>query len=180
LATFFWTITPKTSWSYTISSTPNPFAPVFSNLPLTIVDANQYTERFTFNFTLSYSSIVDGPLVPGDTSTTTCMFNSTVMAVTLWSRMRADYPEGIESVNIPVNGTGRDGSFAPWPFRVEIRETQAGGAGVPDCRDPKGQVVGVNLGRDGECGCSYRNFELGSGQGNGTVAAGRNTTVDAP
>lgn len=164
-ATFFWTIVPKTSWSYAISSTSNPFAPTFSNLPLQLHDANQYTERLTFNFSLSHSSIVDGPLTPDNPSTTTCWFNSTVMSVTLWTRMRADYPAGIGGVQIPVNGTSPDGAFATWPLRAEIRQTQAGGAGVPDCRDPTGGDVGGDMGASGECGCYYSNFELGGGNG---------------
>ncbi|KAB5578474.1 hypothetical protein GE09DRAFT_551944 [Coniochaeta sp. 2T2.1] len=126
-ATFFWTITPKTSWSYTISSTPNPFAPSFSDLPLTLHDPNQYTEHFTFNFSLRHSSVVEGQLTPSTTTTTMCWFNSTVMAVTLWTRMRADFPAGIEDVNVPVGGTGGDGSFATWPFRVEQSKPDCGG-----------------------------------------------------
>ncbi|KAB5549854.1 hypothetical protein GE09DRAFT_187189 [Coniochaeta sp. 2T2.1] len=173
-ATFFWTITPKTSWSYTISSTPNPFAPSFADIPLTLHDPNQYTEHFTFNFSLRHSSVVEGQLAPSSTTaTTTCWFNSTVMAVTLWTRMRADFPAGIEGVNVPVGGTGSDGGFATWPFRVEVRQTQLGGEGVPDCRDPAGgKVGGGDLGGDGECGCFYRNYELGDGRsGNATTGA---------
>ncbi|KAJ9161490.1 hypothetical protein NKR19_g2210 [Coniochaeta hoffmannii] len=129
-ATFFWTISPKTSYSYAISSTPNPFAPNFSDLPLTIVDANQYTEHFTFNFSLSHSSIVDGALGPSDPSTTTCWFNSTVVAVTLWTRIKADYPDGIGGVSVPLNGTAGDGAFATWPYRVEFERDSDGNRGV--------------------------------------------------
>jgi hypothetical protein len=171
-AVFFWSITPKTSWSYTISSSSNPFAPSFSDLPLAIHDANQYAERLTFNFTLSHSSVVDGPLGT-DTAATTCWFNSTVMAVTLWTRMRADFPAGIEGVGIPINGTGADGAYAAWPFRVQIRETQGSGADVPDCRHVDGGKVGGSAGGDGACGCFYGNFGLGW---NGTVGAVNSTT----
>lgn len=180
-----WTISPVTPYSYAIFSTANPFAPTFSDVPLTLQDANQYAERFTFNLTLAHASIVDGALAPDDPSTTTCWFNGTVMAVTLWTRMPADFPAGVAAANVSVGGTGADGAFAAWPYRVEVTQTQqGGGAGVPDCIDAGGKAVGgADLGADGECGCTYRNFELGGAAvgGNGTAAAGvaANATVSA-
>lgn len=98
--------------------------------------------------------------------------------MTLWTRIRADFPQGIGAVNVSLSGNGADGAFATWPYRVEVRQTQLGGGeGVPDCIDAEGVAVGGNLGAEGECGCFYRNFELGSvAAGNGT-ASGLNATA---
>lgn len=155
---------------------------------MTLLDANQYTERFAFNFSQPHSSVVDGGAgalgVPGG-ATTTCWFNSTVTAVTLWTRIRAEFPPGIEAAPLPTNETAAAAAadaFPPWPFRVEVRQTQQGGAaGVPDCRDPSGENVGGDqLGAAGECGCFYSNFGLngaGNGTGNATASASGTASV---
>ncbi|KAK0632026.1 hypothetical protein B0T14DRAFT_559754 [Immersiella caudata] len=163
-ATFYWIIQPLTSYSYSISSSDNPFAPQFKNLPLTLLDSNQYSERFTFNFTLDFVVTPNVPLPDNGSGmsrgATRCTFYDTVMSATIWTKMRGEYPAGIERWEVPVNRTK---VFAGWPFRVEVRQVK-GGAG-PECRDGEGRVV--NLGGDwvGECGCEYGNFNLfGSGE----------------
>jgi hypothetical protein len=99
------------------------------------------------------------------------------MAVTLWTRIRAEFPAGIESVDVPVNGTGDDGAFATWPFRVEVTQTQEGREGVPDCRDPSEGKVGGDLAASGECGCFYSNFGLDTAAANGTGNATASRTA---
>ncbi|EOO00707.1 putative tat pathway signal sequence protein [Phaeoacremonium minimum UCRPA7] len=140
-----------------ISSSENPFAPEFGNITLTILNRNTYRERFTFNFTMAMPVVaLSGTF--NDTSTTTCYFNSTVLSATIWTRMRADYPRNISSVAAPVNASS---TFDPWPFAVDIAETQPAGADVPDCRDWQGRAVGdVSAGDGGgACSCSYSNYD---------------------
>jgi hypothetical protein len=90
--------------------------------------------------------------------------------------LKADYPEGIAAVNVPMNGTeGTSGGFAAWPYKVDVRQVQKGWDGVPDCRVDGGREVTVPNGQsplgtgEGECGCFYRNYGLGSG--NSTTAS---------
>lgn len=168
--TFHWTITPVTRYSYAISSKPNDPAPSFADLPLTILDANQYAERLVFNLTTAKQ------VAALSRGRATCWFNQTVTSVTLWTRKRASYyfpPGGASSPPPAPHQTA--GGFAPWPYMVEIGEVQRGGPGVPDCRDDAGEsVVGAEkLGAGGECGCFYANFGLEPAR-NGTAArAGR-------
>jgi hypothetical protein len=162
LAIFSWTISSLNSYTYTISSSSNPFAPSFANITLILLDGNQYTERFTFSFTMANLPIIPSTnLVPGQTSAATCYFNSTVLTATLWTRVRATYPANITSVAAPTNASA---SFAPWPFRADVVEVQKAGAGVPDCRDYQGRPLGdFETAGDGECGCWYSNYGLGNG-----------------
>ncbi|KAK0657294.1 hypothetical protein B0T16DRAFT_452776 [Cercophora newfieldiana] len=150
-ATFYWVIKPVTSYSYAISSSDNPFAPSFSDIPLTLIHGNQNTERFTFNFTMGF---VVTPSTTSTSAATRCTFNDTLMSATVWTRMRAEYPKGIELVEAPRNATR---VFAPWPFRVEVSQVARG---RPECRDVEGRVVDVDFEGtgDGECRCEYGNW----------------------
>lgn len=170
--TLHWTITPLTRYSYAISSKADDPAPSFANLPMTLLDANQYSERLVFNFTTTKQVAV--PKLDGGPAT--CWFNDTVMSVTLWTRIRASYPPGVSSLPAPQVASA---SFAPWPYMVTVDEVQDGGAGVPDCRNGSGNSVGGGkLGAAGECGCYYANFDLDAG-GNATSGAGGNGTAVA-
>jgi hypothetical protein len=164
-ATFDWIITPVTSYSYTISSSDNPFAPQFANITLAMRDLNRYTERFDFNFTMA-KPVVPSTVLPGTPASdgqgggvTTCWFNETVMSATIWTRMRADYPKNLTTVPDPRNASN---TFAPWPYRVEVRQVQQAGPGVPNCRDSNGRPFGnfAVAGDGGDCGCYYANFDL--------------------
>ncbi|KAK3394432.1 hypothetical protein B0H63DRAFT_45573 [Podospora didyma] len=153
-ATFYWIIEPVSNSEYVISSSANPFAPSFSTVPLSLLDGNQYAERFTFKFSLDKADMV---AVPGSADEITCWFNSTLVSATIWTRARANYPANITQVPDPVNATN---VFAPWPYRVEVKQTRKGG---PDCRDKAGRPVKVGnggSGGNGECACSYANDGL--------------------
>lgn len=161
-----------TSYIYTISSSASPLAPSFTNLTMTLVDGNQYTERFTFNFTMHNAVVPSAPLNGvAEDQETLCWFNSTLVSATIWTRMRATYPSGIGDVEAAVNATN---VFAPWPFAVEVRQVEEG---TPTCRDLDGRVVGGDMSPDGiqggQCGCWYANHGLSTlGGGNGTEAVG--------
>jgi hypothetical protein len=108
--------------------------------------------------TISMGVAAAGPLTPGDSAAATCWFNQTVMAVTLWTKMRADYPASVaELTHISPNASD---SFAPWPYRIDVRQERQGGPGIPDCVDAYGNKDGGNLSAPGRCGCYYSNFGL--------------------
>ncbi|KAK5657103.1 hypothetical protein OQA88_3631 [Cercophora sp. LCS_1] len=157
-ATFNWIIQPISASAYVISSSDNPFAPSFTNTTLVRVDANQPEERFTFSFTMDKAVTPSAPLGGGN-ELATCWFNGTRMTATIWTKLRAEYPEDIKEVETPINATNL---YRPWPFRVEVtHETVV----APECRDLKGRIVGGDL-RTGEgemCRCQYENFGLESG-----------------
>jgi hypothetical protein len=160
-ANFTWVIAPMNEVQYGISAAPNPFAPQFSNLTLTLLDRDQASERYTFNFTMSFQSVPIAPLTTGNDDTAVCWYNSTTMSATLWTRQRATYPANITAIPAPVAASS---SFSPWPYAVEVRELQNAGPGVPDCRSLSGQPEGnfeVQNGSNADvCGCSYSNFQL--------------------
>jgi hypothetical protein len=160
-AKFTWVIAPQESAQYSISSAPNPFAPQFSNVTMTLLDQDQSSERFTFNFTMSLQSVPAVPLTSGSDATAVCWYNSTLMTATLWTRQRATYPANITSVAVPVNAPS---TFSPWPYAVEVRELQSAGPGIPDCRSLDGQTIGdfeISAGSNADiCACSYANFQL--------------------
>ncbi|KAK3695291.1 hypothetical protein B0T22DRAFT_438302 [Podospora appendiculata] len=165
-AAFSWVITPATLYSYVISSSDNPFAPSFANVSLTLLDGNQYTERFTFRFPMAKAVVPATATATGPgPGPAVCWFNSTVVSATIWTRMRASYPASITGVPSPTNASY---TFAPWPFAVEVKQSQEAGEDVPDCRDASGRAVDSGGGGggggggtgSGECACWYSNYGL--------------------
>ncbi|KAK4160961.1 hypothetical protein QBC43DRAFT_108774 [Cladorrhinum sp. PSN259] len=189
-ATYHWTISAPNSHTFIISSSPparNPFAPAFQNITMKLVDGNQYTERLTFSVPIPKAVSAEVETQGGKKVVATCWFNSTVLSATLWTRVRASFPENITSVVVPANTAAP--SWSPWPFAVEVSE-RTRGADKGECRDSRGNVVAVVSGNGtstsegggeadgneqqpgGECGCGYKNFDLGGeSKGNGTAAA---------
>ncbi|KAK4229763.1 hypothetical protein QBC38DRAFT_453008 [Podospora fimiseda] len=193
-ATYHWTITPQSTNShrYWISSSQNPFVPQFHNISMTLVDGNQYTERFTFSVSSpkivsTEIEILDGEEKKKKTIVATCRFNSTVLSATIWTRIRASYPANITNVVVYPNGTvgnnnnDRNELWTPWPFAVEVWErttTEPGGGGDEgECTDSNGKVAvpfvenknGTTTEKKGECGCEYKNFDLGMMTTNTTI-----------
>ena len=162
-AAFHWTIAAVSGSGYSVSSSANPFAPVFTNLPLTVVDAGRDTERLTFSYSLALPIVPSINIVEGQQSAATCTFDSTVLGATLWMRRRASYPVNVTAVPAPGAASDR---FPPWPYRVDISETQLPGKGVPQCVSPQGTSLGdfsLPQGSAGPCGCWYTNYGLGNG-----------------
>ncbi|KAM7200426.1 hypothetical protein V8F33_003872 [Rhypophila sp. PSN 637] len=155
--TYHWIIEPTSPFSYVISSSPPPSdirssldqgattLPTFTNLSLTLHDANQATERFTFSFTMPKSVRVEIALNSSHKQKQiTCFFNTTTMSATIWTRMRASFPQNTTDLPTPVNASRT--SFAPWPFRVEVTEVELGSylnstTGMPECKGSDRKVV---------------------------------------
>ncbi|KAK8072022.1 hypothetical protein PG996_005370 [Apiospora saccharicola] len=175
-ATYFWTISQHevNSWAYSISAAPNPFVPQFTNLSLTQLDANQPGERLTFNFRMHGAAVVPATALSSgnnnnDTSSdnraATCYYNDTLVTGTVWTRRPAEFPANLTT---PVSNGGGQGktltastAFDPWPYAVQVVQSTRD---APDCRDTEGNPVGGEFGlppgREGECSCSYANFDL--------------------
>jgi len=159
-AAFHWTIAASGA-GYSISSSANPFAPVFANVPLTVADAGTDAERLAFSYGLALPVVPSVNVVAGQRGAATCTFGTAVLSATLWTRRRGAYPAG----NATAPAAGRS-TFPPWPFRVDVAETQLPGRGVPECLDARGVSLGdfsLPAGSAGPCGCWYANYGLGNG-----------------
>lgn len=145
---FFWIISPSTP--YTISSTDNPFAPSFSNLSMTLRDANTTDERLTFSYTMS-KTIVPSENITADNRAARCTFDDTILEATLWTRRGANKTE--KEVD---TGT----KFTTWPGDVEVVQKRDAEVGEPRCEDDNGiEIIDVRAG-SGECTCEYSNLYL--------------------
>lgn len=146
-ATYHWTIFPVTQYAYAISSSSNPFAPSFTNVSLSLLDANQPTERLGFSFI--HPKLVSSQI---GSRVLKCWFNTTVLSATIWTRRRASYPANITSATLPLPpssstssspsptaGTGKPTTpkdlWPAWPFAVQVEEAQGASDEVPDCFD---------------------------------------------
>ncbi|TLS23455.1 uncharacterized protein PpBr36_05675 [Pyricularia pennisetigena] len=172
-ATFEWTIEPaatdggsSSSSSYQLSSAAGSVSnatllPQFSNLPMTLLEADTDTERYTFNLTIAKEYVVPSgtpTVLPG---TADCWYNSTVVTVELWTRQRATYPSNITDVPLPNNGgTGSaTAAVSPWPYKFAMSQVQGASQSVPECRNSEGKVLGPTINGVGDCKCSYKNFD---------------------
>ncbi|KAK8061532.1 hypothetical protein PG994_007898 [Apiospora phragmitis] len=177
-ATYFWTISQVNSWAFQISAAPNPFVPQFTNLSLTQLDANQFSERLTFSFSMHGAAVVPTMALGEDNKNNhknnsssdsdraaTCYYNDTLVTGTIWTRRPAEFPANLTT---PVSNGGRTGkpitsstTFDPWPYAVQVVQSTRD---APDCRDADGNRVGGDFSRppdrSGECSCSYANFGL--------------------
>ncbi|KAK3382348.1 hypothetical protein B0T24DRAFT_8606 [Lasiosphaeria ovina] len=186
-ARFDWIIAaaPLPHGGYTLSSSANPFAPGVANASLTLLDGNQYTERFVFSVATGAKAgtAATATVVSGGESGVECWFNDTVLSATIWTRVRASYPPGIDAVPDWVNATYR---YAPWPYAVEVTQTARG---PPDCRRADGSAVSAVLSDNDDddsgsgtttsqdsatCACVYTNHDLPSNaSASSTFTAGR-------
>ncbi|TID07472.1 hypothetical protein CH35J_001263 [Colletotrichum higginsianum] len=161
LATFFWTIAASNSYTYQISSSPNPFAPQFTNETMVLLEGNSYNERLVFDFSLPKTVVPSEP-VAADGRAVTCTFRDTEFRATLWTRRHA-------MVALARSGAANATAMATiaadadagvkwgqWPGQVEIVQTKQGG---PMCKDSAGNAVEVAAGNN-QCSCQYANFDL--------------------
>ncbi|KAK7962695.1 uncharacterized protein PG986_003520 [Apiospora aurea] len=174
-ATYFWTIAPVNSWAFRISAAPNPFVPQFANLSLTQLDANQFSERLTFNSSMHGAAVVPtaalGDNNDDDDRAATCYYHDTLVTGTIWTRRPAEFPANLTTLVSNGGGHGEGNgkpmtsstTFEPWPYAVRVVQSTRD---APDCRDADGNRVGGDFGpppdRAGECSCSYANFDLES------------------
>ncbi|KAK3950916.1 hypothetical protein QBC32DRAFT_315382 [Pseudoneurospora amorphoporcata] len=80
-ASFRWIIRPVTTYSYVISSSDDPFSPTgtLKDVNLTMIDANQASERLTFSFTMAKAVVPDVTVIRGSSNSSvswTAVFDS--------------------------------------------------------------------------------------------------------
>jgi len=149
---FDWIITPDPkSSNYLISTTPNVFAVLFTNISLSLMNATQDTEHYYFQTTMQKATIPNSPLTPTN-SVSMCYFNQTNFQGYLYTKMEKTYPNNSTTANATE-------PYGPWPYAVRIEQTSPGGPGIPTCLDPSGKSQGNFSVSDTteSCQCEYLN-----------------------
>jgi hypothetical protein len=145
-----------TSGTYQISSSSNPFAITFSNLPLKLVNQGKANELYTFQFQAQKEVLPSGAIT-SDGTTTKCFYTDTTFTGYLYTKQAKDYPTA-------SSGNG-DPAFQPWPYSVRAEQVAGSGADSPTCytftNGNLGARVQGNLTVSDPqmlCDCIYRNY----------------------
>ncbi|KAI9820118.1 MAG: hypothetical protein M1832_003825 [Thelocarpon impressellum] len=162
-ATFNWIIeaakeSASSSSNFTISSSNNPFALTFSDIPLQMLDAGLSSERYRFQVPMDKVVVPSSPIT-NDNSRATCWFNGTTLQAELFTKREKSFP--------PVSASelgSADKAYKAWPFAIEIEQVIAGGEDVPQCFKVVNGNIGDRVpglkpvGLDDVCSCNYRNW----------------------
>ena len=166
MLTFQWIITdPNNDTSnLTISAPNNPFAIDFTNRPLTLVDAGQDMERYTFNTSFDKVVVTTLPVY--------CFFNNTLLEASLYTKRPKSYPPKDSDTNTPAATatpsapTSSPVPYAGWGYALDIKHSHGGGPTVPECYKMDNGVRGERVidGRTPKtpkdmCSCIYRNHD---------------------
>ena len=170
MTTFNWIISPTAAAlsgqdtgnnSYIISSSDNPFALTFTNATLSLQQAGQDDEAYTFDVPMQKIVVPSEPLT-ADNAATECYYNNTRFSAKLYTKMGKTYPvqAGSASGNPDPDPSA---IFGEWPYAVEVQQFIDGGSGVPDCYKVVNGVLGerVSVGSEtitDSCECLYMNF----------------------
>ncbi|KAK3398094.1 hypothetical protein B0T20DRAFT_354479 [Sordaria brevicollis] len=125
-ASFRWIIRPVTSYSYVISSSDDPFSPTgtFRDVNLTMIDANQPSERFTFSFTMAKAVVPDVSGASGgssgasstassSTTTPTTTTTTTTIAIAVSSSSSSLSPTASSSASAHIGDQKRNSGTPP-------------------------------------------------------------------
>ena len=176
MATFNWVITatdPKSSspGNYSISSTNNPFALNFSNVPMQLLDLGLSSERYTF-FVPMDKNVIPSTAITNDNSLATCYFNNATFRANLFTKMSKTYPLSSSASSTTAtpspsagDGTSASQGFQPWPYAVRVEEFIGGGNDVPSCYKVVNGNIGDRInngispkGAENVCSCLYKNY----------------------
>ncbi|KAL7939166.1 hypothetical protein V8C35DRAFT_275021 [Trichoderma chlorosporum] len=140
---FSWTIS-QTNSGYVVSSSNDPIASSFSNIPSTLLDGGEEDERLSFSFKLD---AVFEPPVTATNRAAKCTYTDTTVQATLWTRRGTQQPYG---------ATQKRTGDGDWTGLVEIAEMKNATLGVPECVDSQGDVIADVQAEMGTCECVYR------------------------
>ncbi|KAG5981922.1 hypothetical protein E4U55_002541 [Claviceps digitariae] len=142
---FYWDILQLNQYTYTITSTDNPFGPDFQNVSMKIRDYNQPTERFEFSF------LMNKTVTPSDAGSPTnraakCTYIDTTFQATLYTRKRG---------STLVNPPRRHAENSAWPGDVQIVQSLGSTVGQPMCRDASNNLIADVAAGIGTCQCQF-------------------------
>ncbi|ATY63002.1 hypothetical protein A9K55_008481 [Cordyceps militaris] len=151
-ATFYWTVQGDVGGAhhdYYVTGTEEPFGPAFANLPATLLDVKQPSERLSFAFAANKTVVI--PVAAGDGRVANCTYPGTVFQATLWTRRR-----GGQGVSAP----SRTARYAPWPGEMEVVQYKNSTIGDPVCVDRHGKAIADVQAAGGSCLCRYTSTSM--------------------
>ncbi|KAI9729284.1 MAG: hypothetical protein M1834_006955 [Cirrosporium novae-zelandiae] len=168
MVTFQWIISPTEprSSNFKISSSGNPFAPHFSNISMSLVDAGLHTEHYRFQTTMGIDVVPTTTLLPNQ-STTICKYYDTILEGNLYTKKR---PAGsaASTVTSASPSSSSPGSFEDWPYAVDVFQVANGGTDVPSCYLWNNGETSVRITGEispqpssRQCACEWRNYDPG-------------------
>ena len=177
--TFNWIIAAATgaaaaSSDFTISSSENPFALAFTDMPLRLVDEGAEAERYVFQLSADKVVVPTGS-IGGETARLGCHYNDTTFEAQLFTKRpkkklqisRAPVSRIYSAYPPPppwrTSVLAKRAQYQPWPYAVQVEQTIQSGPGVPSCfkmangerKDPANVDLEVRKGA-GVCRCLYR------------------------
>ncbi|EAA34694.3 hypothetical protein GE21DRAFT_1462 [Neurospora crassa] len=113
-ASFRWIIRPTTTFAYVISSSDDPFSPtgIFRDVSLTMIDANQPSERFTFGFTMTKAVVPDLSTTSGSSSSSSSV-SSTVSSMISMTSITVDVSLSSTSASQAASNEREEGNGTP-------------------------------------------------------------------
>lgn len=157
---------------FTISSSENPFALAFTDVPLRLVDEGKEAERYVFEIPADKVVVPTGP-IGGETARLGCHYNDTSFEAQLFTKRPKRRPQSARFPASPSNSAAsgrwrrrvkaKRAQYQPWPYAVQVEQTIRSGPGVPSCfkmvngeeKDQANVDLGVAEGA-GTCRCLYR------------------------
>ena len=163
-AIYQWIINGSSSDStstFSISSTDNPFAINFANVPLTLVDEHLQTERYTF---VTKTNKVSLPSLG-----VRCYYNDVIFEGSLYTQRPKSYfgpSTGTTTAETPDATNSSSSAFENWKFAVDVKQSIGGGPNVPECYHVDNGVKGAKITdeitsetADDQCSCLYKNYD---------------------
>jgi hypothetical protein len=142
--------------AYTLSSTPDPFAPQFDSVSLALLSPGTPDEHLALALPLAKDVVPAAALTPANRAAT-CSYAAATLRAQLYTRRPAD-----AAANAANASTLASAAFPPWPFAAAVVQEAAGGPGVPSCVDAAGALVTAlpAAPSSATCSCRYSNYEL--------------------
>ena len=162
-ATYDWIITAvkpteTSSSNLTISSSNNPFALTFKDVPLEMLDRGLSTERYRFQVPMD-KIVVPTVSITTDNSRATCWFNGTTFQAQLYTKRAKVYPPTDAPQQMATGG------MKAWPFAIEVKQVIGGGQDIPECYKVRDGITGSRImdnlapmSASGTCSCQYKNY----------------------
>lgn len=149
--------------NYTLSTSQNPFAPLFSNIPLILTAEGTPDEHYAFTVEQQKMVVVSSLAADGENGV--CYYNNTAFSGQLYTQ------KPLQNVTADKNSSMaqmQSGDWMPWPYALNLTQSVAGGDRVPDCYEktdstqngPPITTATQPQPTTAECLCEWMNYDL--------------------
>ena len=145
------------SSNFTISYSKSPFAVIFTDEPLNLLDKGLESERYSFSF--KYERTVIPSLGVN------CFFPDTTFEANLYTKRPKSYPDKLSNSDSTDSGNSSI-PFQDWKFAMDAKQFVGGGSTVPKCYHVVNGVKGAPImdgitpqAADDVCTCVYKNYD---------------------